>query len=438
MLRNYLPFIQNTNYRLNKYRNYKLCKQINKSYSSFVKIENSHQYIYDEHKYPHPSSFEKIETPYFKFEILYKSKKSKARVGRITTPHGVIDTPGFVPVGTNGTLKFVDLQTSLSLGSQLMFCNTFHLLIHPGPDIVAEAGGIHTFINYNQPIITDSGGFQVFSLSNTQIQDELKGKSVKQNFKSLLLKNNEEGLKFRSYRDGRVIELTPETSVMAQKKIGADIIIPLDILLPNKIDEKKMVRSFHRTHRWEARSLKIHERDPRNQAMYSVIHGGNNIDMRKLSISYLSKLPFQGMAIGGSLGKNKQEMNDLIKGISDSIPDQLPIHLLGIGDPESILNLVKYGIDTFDSAYPTKSGRHGLLFSKDGNINGHKSIYESKHSEPVKGCKCPTCTKYSMAYMHHLFKMNEPVGMTLGAIHNLYYMNQMMKEIREMIMNDVI
>lgn len=351
--------------------------------------------------YPAPSTFPKsVETPYFKFEIVYQSKKSDARVGRIHTPHGIIDTPGFVPVATNAALKYVDLGLSSSNGSldtQLVFSNTYHLLIHPGADVIEEAGGIHKYANYHRPMITDSGGFQVFSMANTTSQDELKGKVARSSkggqktAPNLLKRVSESGALFRSYREGQLIELTPQSSVQAQKKIGADIIIPLDILLPNAVTIKKLLEAFHRTHRWEAASLREHLSNLRGQAMYAVLHGGTNLALRSLSLEYLSQLPFQGIAIGGSLGRNSQEMYTLLDQLCPKIPKHLPVHLLGIGDPPSVVYGAKLGIDTFDSAYPTKNGRHGRFFTEDGAVDLTKQKFAHEHKRPpVEGCECPT------------------------------------------------
>jgi queuine tRNA-ribosyltransferase len=226
---------------------------------------------------------------------------------------------------------FADRQ----LGTQLMFCNTYHLIVHPGADAVAAAGGIHQFNKYSKPIITDSGGFQVFSLGNTEAQDELKGKVISKSRKlnqgggSSIVRLNEQGVLFRSYLNGDLIELSPETSVEAQKKFQSDIIVPLDILLPNATTEKRRMASLHRTHRWEARSLVTHLQNLNNQAMYCVLHGGTDRTMRTLSAKYLLKLPFQGVAIGGSLGKNREEMIQVVSLLSDMIPKDKPVHLLG-------------------------------------------------------------------------------------------------------------
>ena len=221
----------------------------------------------------------------FKFELIHQSRKSRARVGRIHTPHGIIDTPGFVAVGTNATLKAVDSEMVNSIGLQLMFCNTYHLILQPGSETVEKAGGLHKFINRDKPIITDSGGFQVFSLAYGTVNDELKSKGKKKDNGSVV-KINEEGVLFRSYRDGNKVLLTPESSVEAQKQLGADIIIPLDELPPYHISPGKLRASLERTHRWEKRSLDTHLKNRNNQAMYAVIHGGVDPELRKKSCDY--------------------------------------------------------------------------------------------------------------------------------------------------------
>ncbi|MFY7842879.1 MAG: tRNA guanosine(34) transglycosylase Tgt [Rhabdochlamydiaceae bacterium] len=375
--------------------------------------------------------------PHFRFEIIHQSKKSKARIGRIHTPHGLIDTPNFVAVGTNGTLKALDNQSVNQLELQLMFCNTYHMLLQPGPEIVKKAGGLHKFINRKGPLITDSGGFQVFSLAYGSVASELKSKGCKK-AEGGVLKINEEGVLFRSYRDGNKILLTPESSVQAQKDLGADIIIPLDELPPYHIQEKDLLSSLDRTHRWEKRSLLKHLENPAQQAMYAVIHGGINCSLRKLSIDTLSSLPFDGFAIGGSLGKNKKEMIDMLTFTMDHLPYESPNHLLGIGDLESIQLSIPLGIDTFDSSYPTRAARHGIIFTKKGPLNVTKAIYKEDFSGLEVGCVCQTCQHYSKSYLHHLFKAKEMTAMSLASLHNIAFMIDLMKRYRQNILEDRI
>lgn len=374
---------------------------------------------------------------HFHFECIYQSSKSKARVGRIHTPHGVIDTPNFVAVGTNGTLKALDNATVDEIGLQLMFCNTYHMMLQPGTEIVKQAGGLHSFIQRKHPLITDSGGFQVFSLAYGSVHNELKSRGTKQ-IDGGVLKITEEGVLFRSYRDGRKILLTPESSIQAQKDLGADIIIPFDELPPYHITPEKLRKSLERTHRWEIRSLNAHKKNPQNQAMYAVVHGGVDPELRKLSCETLMEHPFDGAAIGGSVGKNKVELEQVIKDTRQYIPDSLPNHLLGIGDLDSLQRLIPYGIDTFDSSYPTRAARHGMLFTDEGGIKIAQSRYKTVFNPIEKECTCPTCRQYTLAYLHHLFKAKELTGLTLATIHNLHYMVRWMERLRKKILNDEV
>lgn len=370
----------------------------------------------------------------FRFELIHTSSKSRARVGRIHTPHGLIDTPNFVAVGTNATLKAVDSQLSDELGLQLIFCNTYHLILQPGSQTIKNAGGLHTFMNRKGPIITDSGGFQVFSLAYGGVTDELKSRGQKK-YEGGVLKITEEGVLFRSYRDGSPVLLTPESSVQAQKDLGADIIIPLDELPPYHIDNRKLQNSLERTHRWEKRSLDTHLANRNNQAMYAVIHGGIDQTMRKSSVENLTKLDFDGFSVGGSLGKTRQEMFELLKFTMPLLPTDKPNHLLGIGDLPSLQTCIEFGVDTFDSSHPTRCARHGLLFT----FAGTKKILHASNKEnfrPIEdGCTCPVCQRYTLAYIHHLYKAKEMVGYTLASIHNLHFMVQLMADYRRKILD---
>ncbi len=365
----------------------------------------------------------------FHFELLYRSSRSRARLGKIHTPHGIIETPNFVAVGTNGTLKAIDNQMVESIGLQLMFCNTYHLLLQPGPDVVKQAGGLHRFINRTMPIITDSGGFQVFSLAYGSIANELKSCGAKKR-DGHVLKIDESGVLFRSYRDGSKIFLTPESSVAAQKAFGADIIIPLDELPPYHIGAEKLKLSLDRTHRWEKRSLEEHLRHPNNQAMYGVIHGGVSAELRRESCEVLAKLPFDGFAIGGSLGKTKPEMLAMLASLMERLPEEKPNHLLGIGDLESLEKCIPLGIDTFDSSYPTRAARHGLLLTQRGGVKAEKAENALRFAPIEQDCSCWTCTHYSLAYLHHLFKAKETTAHILATVHNLHFMVEFMRRIR--------
>ncbi|KAL6073275.1 tRNA-guanosine(34) transglycosylase [Balamuthia mandrillaris] len=457
-----------------------------------------------------PASFPShSSSAYFSFEVLHRSTKSNARVGRIHTPHGVIDTPGFVAVGTNASLKHVSSMQAHESGIQAMFANTYHLLLHPGPEVVAKAGGLHKFMNHRGPIMTDSGGFQVFSMmapliapsanasdpsafsssspsSSSFVENQVQEQrevmeprylskdehsssnptSLQQNrdpeqrknvsspekekrkkgehphrYECMVKKISEEGVVFKSYRDGQMVTLTPESSVQVQKALGADIIIPFDELPPfDCTDTDRLLASLHRTHRWESRSLLAHLKDPRDQAMYCVLHGGLDRGMRSLSINYLTSLPFDGIAIGGSVGRNKSDLHQLLQWMIPTLPDHLPRHLLGIGDLESVADVAPLGIDTFDSAYPTRLGRHGTLFTrKEGKISVLRAGNKDRVDEPIDpGCTCYTCQHYSLGYIYHLYRAHEPVGLMLTTLHNLHFMLNYFKELRQKIYNNEI
>ena len=378
---------------------------------------------------------------FFRYELIHQSKKSAARVGRIHTPHGVIETPGYVAVGTNGALKAVPHQELAAAGVDLMFANTYHLMLQPGPDLVASAGGLHEFIGRDAPIITDSGGFQVFSLARPNAEDGLEMKSRRATKQKggdgLLIRTNEHGVLFRSYRDGSSVVLTPESSVEAQKSLGADIIIPLDELPPYHIDRAVLERSVYLSHRWEARSLKAHLRDVRQQAMYAVIHGGVDRDLRRMSVEYLTSLPFDGFAIGGSLGKDTAELVELLGHLMPQLPKDRPNHLLGIGDVGSILGSIPHGVDTFDSTFPTRSARHGTLLTRTrGRLNIRRSENSTLHEPPCWECACRLCRHHTVSYLHHLDKAKEPMMWTLATEHNLHYMGWLMRTQREKILSD--
>ena len=372
-----------------------------------------------------------------KFTVVHQSKKSRARVCHIETAHGVIETPNFVPVATNAALKSLTAEQLDALGVDLLFCNTYHLLLHPGTDIVAQAGGLHNFMQRKAPIITDSGGFQVFSLAYGGVHQELKSSGTKQ-YNPGVKKISEDGVLFRSYRNGDLILLTPESSVQAQKQLGADIIIPLDELPPYHIGERALKKSLERTHRWEKRSLDEHLASPQHQSMYAVIHGGVDPQLRAQSCAYLAGLPFDGYAIGGSLGKTRPEMVAMLTELMPQVPSDKPNHLLGIADIPSLEAIVPLGVDTFDSSYPTKSARHGHLFTAAGTLIISQGKYKSDLAPIDPACDCYTCKTHSRCYIHHLFKAHELTAYTLATIHNVRYMINYMAKLRADILRDIV
>jgi queuine tRNA-ribosyltransferase len=313
-------------------------------------------------------------------------------------------------VATNAALKGVDFRDADESGQQLIFANTYHLILHPGAELIREAGGIHKFVNrQDRPFIMDSGGFQVFSLANGSVHEELsskgelkranRGKQETRNRRDMgkdAVKVSEDGVTFRSYRDGSNFLLTPESTVQAQKAIGADIIIPLDELPPYHIDRNALVDSVDRSHRWEARSLKEHLKDVSQQAMYCVVHGGIDRELRTKSVNYVTSLPFDGYAIGGLLGNGKEELKELLSWMMPMFDEGnrkgKPRHLLGIADEESIRNAVARGVDTLDSRYPTCVARHGTLLTRDGSIKIKSGRYSREFGVKIdEQCTCRTC-----------------------------------------------
>lgn len=369
----------------------------------------------------------------FSFEVLYKSKKSNARVCRITTEHGSFETPNYISVGTNACVKALDASDIEKVNLPIIFCNTYHLFLQPGVDVIAAAGGLHKFWGISKPIITDSGGFQVFSLKYGGVAQEIKSQGKKSE-KSSVLKITEDGVAFRSYRDGKAVFLSPETSIQAQKKLGADIIVAFDELLPYHIEKRYQLESLHRTHRWEERSLIEHKKNENNQALYAVVHGGIDKEMRFASVDFLSKLDFDGYAVGGSVGKNLQEMREMLQYTIPRLPENKPNHLLGIADLKSLRACMDLGIDTFDSSFPTKAARHGLMLSSLGDFRimraGNSTLFEPIDPK----CFCFTCQNYTVAYLNHLFKAHELSFYRLASIHNLEFMVNFMAKWRESIL----
>ena len=380
-----------------------------------------------------------FRAPAARFEVERESALTGARAGRLRTPHGDVLTPAFVAVGTNATLKAVDHDAAAACGQQLVFVNTLHMMLGPGSGAVARAGGLHRFMSRRGPLITDSGGFQVFSLAHSSVHDELnrkgQGGGRRGGRTRLLLRVDEEGALFRSYRDGSLLHLTPEVSVAAQKDLGADIILPLDELPPYHTSEDELERSVERSHRWEERSLEAHLADPRAQAMYGIIHGGVSERLRRRSARHLSALPFDGFAVGGSMGKDPEELLNVLRWVTPELPPAKPRHLLGVADEAGIRAAVPFGIDTFDSAFPTQIGRHGTALTREGRLRIKQRRYAEDFGPLDTECPCPTCTRYSRAYLHHLYKAKEPMLWTHLSLHNIAHMNAFMARLRQGILD---
>ena len=384
----------------------------------------------------------------FLWKISHLSKKYRARTGIIKTPHGNIETPAFIFCATKGALKSFSVENAKDNNTQIILSNTYHLMLQPGSEIIAQHGGLHKFMNWNGPMLTDSGGFQVFSLGHGSVADEIKGRLLNSKRKKTLIKINEEGALFKSYIDGKDILFTPEKSVQVQRDIGADFILVFDECTPFHVDKNYTEKAMLRSHRWAKRSINSFKQNLKYkskygsagpQQIYGIIQGGVYEDLRERSIEFnLNEIDPFGIAIGGSLGSNKKEMHNVVNFTASKLNNKFPVHLLGIGDPNDIWNLVKSGIDTFDCVSPTRLARHGiaLIKNKTGKLNINNSAYNYELGPIDKKCNCNTCKNYSLAYLHHLFKANELLGLQLVSTHNVFFMNNLMSTIRSSIKND--
>jgi queuine tRNA-ribosyltransferase len=392
----------------------------------------------------------------FRFEILHRSARSAARVGLIHTPHGVVDTPGFVAVATNAALKAVPTALADAEGAQLVFANSYHLELHPGAAAVEAAGGLHEFMGRrrDRPLITDSGGFQIFSLEHGGVHAELHslkraaaGAPRSRRAGSLVRSVTEAGVIFRSYRDGAEMLLTPESAVDRQRKLGADIMMPLDHLPPYHVAPAALAESVARSHRWEARSLAAHRAAPRAsatglaQAMYGIVHGGSDEALRAASVGFVAAHDFDGVALGGALGADRAELLRIVAHALSCLPPgsaaaARPVHILGVADPASAPLLAALGADTMDSAYATRAGRHGALLTDSGPLRAGAGAHRAAHRPPVDGCACFTCRHHSLAYLHHLVKAREPLAATLLTLHNIRYMVDLFARMRARILRD--
>jgi queuine tRNA-ribosyltransferase/7-cyano-7-deazaguanine tRNA-ribosyltransferase len=375
------------------------------------------------------------------FKITKKDKKSKARAGIIKTPHGDIETPIFVPVGTKATVKALNPKDLWEMGSQIVLSNTYHLLLRPGPEIVKKFGGLAKFMGWNGPTMTDSGGFQVFSLGVGlehgvgKLLREEEGEK-----KPRLNKITEEGVMFQSHIDGKKYFLSAEKSIEIQEKLGADLIVAFDDLESPKYSHIEAKKSLELTEKWLLRSKKAHKR--KDQLLYGVTHGGIYKDLRILSAKFVDK-NFDAIALGGA-HKNKENMYEIIDWTVDNIDENKPKHMLGIGEVDDIFEIIERGIDTFDCVIPTRLGRTGFFFvsPKEGNkknrfrLSIDKSIYKTDKNPLDKNCKCYVCLNFTRGYINHLFKAKELLSYSLISYHNVYFLVNLTKEIRKSIMNE--
>lgn len=396
------------------------------------------------------------------FKIEKKMPGALARAGQIRTPHGIIQTPAFVTVGTKATVKAMTPEQVKDSNVQVVLANTYHLYLQPGDEIIKEAGGLHKFMNWSGPTMTDSGGFQVFSLGAAYGKEISKVVSVTD--PSLLIPERSsvddgvprlatignDGVSFRSHIDGSLRYITPEKSIEIQHNLGADIIFAFDECTSPTEDDKYQEEALFRTHAWAKRSLERHlqlEEEKENikkQALFGIVQGGRNKNLRQKSAEVIGSMDFDGFGIGGSF--TKEDMSSAVKWVNEILPENKPRHLLGIGEPEDLFMGVENGVDLFDCVAPTRLARNGTLYTKNGKINIMNAKFV-KDFEPIeKDCGCYTCLprrnedgggyNYTRAYLSHLFRAKEMEAGTLASIHNIYFITNLVTQMRESILND--
>ena len=356
---------------------------------------------------------EKISETSFSFKIL--SKDGSARAGLLSTSHGDVETPVFMPVGTQATVKSLTPAQLEELKVQILLSNTYHLYLRPGADVVQEFGGLHNFMNWHKPILTDSGGFQVFSLGN-------------------LRQVTEEGVVFKSHIDGSTHDFTPESAIMIQEKLGADIIMAFDEC-PEPHDRKYNEQALARTHRWAERCLQAKSRP--DQSLFGIVQGGIFPDLRAQSAEFLTALDFPGYSIGGlSVGESKEDMLSVIEVVAAILPEAKPRYLMGVGTPYDLIEGIRRGIDMFDCVLPTRLARHHAAQTLQGRMNLSKAEYARDHSPIDSECGCYTCTNFSRSYLRHLIIAKEMLASTLISIHNIFTLTTLARTLRKSILEE--
>jgi queuine tRNA-ribosyltransferase len=365
------------------------------------------------------------------------ARDGSARAGVLFTPHGQVRTPAFVPLASTATVKTLDSAEVEQLGYEMVLGNTFHLFIQPGHEQIAKLGGLHEFMGWRRPIITDSGGFQVFSMGHGSVADEIKGRRGGQG-ESRILSIDEEGVRFRSYVDGSERFMGPETSMEVQAALGSDVALAFDECTPYHVDRDYTARSTERTHRWLDRCIDWHRANaPDGQLLFGIVQGGVYEDLRIASAERVASADIDGVAVGGSLGQEKQQMREVVGWALRQAPERLPRHLLGIGDVDDILHAVAAGIDSFDCATPTRLGRHGTALVPDPASRWRLDLTRPgsrDSSEPIaEACPCPACRRHTRGYLHYLARIGELTAARLITLHNLTFVALLMKGLREAI-----
>ncbi len=383
------------------------------------------------------------------FTVRTQSVGSLARAGTLHLAHGEVRTPAFVPLATKGSVKLLEPRDVEALGYEMVLGNTFHLFLAPGPELIEQLGGLNRFMCWPRPIITDSGGFQVFSMGHGSVADEIKGRrragAAAGNGaprEGATLSITEEGVRFRSYVDGHERMLAPESSMAVQAALHSDIALAFDECTPLHVTREYTARSTERTHRWLDRCLRWHEQHgPRDQAVYGIVQGGVEHDLRLESTGAIAASTCDGVAIGGTLGRDKPQMYEVVSWVTGELQrlaPERPRHLLGIGDVDDLISGVERGIDTFDCAMPTRLARHGMALVPDPGgrwrVDLAKGAWRESDGPVLDGCECPTChAGYTRAYIHYLLRARELTGQRLLTIHNLYFIARLMDDLRTAI-----
>src|SRR5919198_3146812 len=385
---------------------------------------------------PHTVSGVRSDPERLRFEIT--ARDGAARAGRLHTAQGTVETPAFIPLATRGSVRSLTAAEVAGLGYELVLGNTFHLRLSPGPDRIAALGGLRRFMGWNGATITDSGGFQVFSLAHGTVADEIKGRRGRQPGQGTVLDIGEDGVRFRSYLDGSERFLGPEKSMAVQTALGSDVALTFDECTPYHADRDYTARSTERTHRWLDRCIAWHEdAGPRGQAVFGIVQGGVHEDLRRASAERVSAAGVDGLAIGGTLGRDKDEMRGVVAMTVAHLDSDAPRHLLGIGEPDDLVVGIGLGIDLFDCAVPTRLARHGMALAPRPQMRFRLDLRRAEFREDegplVDGCPCPACAAHSRAYVHYLSRAQELTGVRLLVLHNLAYLERLVRGAREAI-----
>jgi queuine tRNA-ribosyltransferase len=371
-----------------------------------------------------------------RFEIT--ARDGAARTGVLHTAHGAVLTPAFIPLATKGTVRGLESREVADLGYEMVLGNTYHLFVSPGSERIAAAGGLHGFMGWERALITDSGGFQVFSLAHGGVANEVKGSGRQGGEHGSVVSIEEKGVHFRSYRDGASLFISPEVSMQVQAALGSDIALVFDECTPFHADREYTARSTERTHRWLDRCLEWHgEHGPERQAVFGIVQGGVHEDLRRESAEYVSAAGVDGLAVGGTLGRDKAEMREVLGMTAPMLPEAAPKHLLGIGEVDDLLAGIALGLDVFDCAVPTRLARHGVALVPDPEnrfrLDLRKSGHEGDRNPIADGCPCPACRSHDRDYLSYLSRAEELTAVRLLCLHNLTYLQELMSHARAAI-----